>query len=95
MKQYITYGMDNMGALHIFKGRKKIYKTGAYMFVDANNNKADVYIQNEDDVKVFKESTGSNIEVGEHESRPDIMDYGTLFDNINDNDKIYKKALRK
>jgi hypothetical protein len=91
MKQYITYGMDNMGALHIFKGRKKIYKTGAYMFVDGKNRKADVYIQNEDDVNAFKESTGTDISIGEHEIKEDIMDYGTLFDK----DKMIQKHLRR
>ena len=49
----VTIAQDRMGCLHLFKGTRKIRKTGPYMWRDARNREADVFIQNSQDVVII------------------------------------------
>ena len=72
-KSYITYGLDSMGGLHLFKGKRKVYYKGK-MFVDAKGNEADLYIQNNDEVQRTLEDLNDRfLGVGEWDSKEDVM----------------------
>lgn len=73
-KQYVTYGMDNMGNLHLFKGKKRITLRGD-IFVDAKGKEADQFIQGNEVQEILENLGVKDLGIDEWDTTEDKMGY--------------------
>lgn len=73
---WMTYGMDNSGDIHVFKGKKRLTNKGGQLFVDSKGKEADVFIQRDDDRQAFlDEVNDKDLKIGEYNQKKVVDEY--------------------